>query len=334
MKQSFVSPILKKLARRAGLKVVVEPTYGYVGQVVLPSGAKRYFRNTCFDLNPLGASEVAKDKAYASYFMKLMGFPVPEGDVFFSPHWREVLNSRRGFEAAYRYACRLGFPVIVKPNSKSQGFGVCKVWTKQEFMRAVRFICEREHVFLVQRPVSGRDYRIVVLDDTVISAYERIPLSVVGDGRSSIVQLLKIKQRQFRRNGRDTTLKLNDYRIALRLKRQRLSQRTIPARGQTIKLLDAANLSTGGEAMDVTNSMSPYFRNLAVRITSDMGLRYSGVDLILDGDICDASSKFVVLEINAAPGIDHYASVGKSQQRIVERMYLRVLNAMKGVKTS
>ena len=60
---------------------------------------------------------------------------------------------------AYRFAQRLGFPVIVKPNSKSQGCGVTKVFTKREFDEAVRFICERENVFLVQRVAQGNDYR-------------------------------------------------------------------------------------------------------------------------------------------------------------------------------
>jgi glutathione synthase/RimK-type ligase-like ATP-grasp enzyme len=96
--------------------------------------------------------------------METMGFPVPEGEVFFSPGWCDVLDSRRDSKAAYRYACKLGFPVIVKPNSKSQGFGVCKVWNKREFGVAVRFICERENVFLVQKPAVGRDFRVVVLD--------------------------------------------------------------------------------------------------------------------------------------------------------------------------
>lgn len=73
MKQSFVSPILKKLAKRAGVKVNIEPRYGYAGQIVFKNGKKRYFRTTCFDLNPLGASEIAKDKNYASYFLKKMG---------------------------------------------------------------------------------------------------------------------------------------------------------------------------------------------------------------------------------------------------------------------
>lgn len=59
-----------------------------------------------------------------------------------------------------------------------------------------------------------------------------------------------------------------------------------------------------------------------------MGLRYCGVDLMVDGDIRLKPKKYWVIEINAAPGIDNYASSGSEQKKIVEEMYLKVLLAI------
>ena len=59
-----------------------------------------------------------------------------------------------------------------------------------------------------------------------------------------------------------------------------------------------------------------------------MGLRLCGVDLMIDGDISEAPDEYWVLEINSAPGLDHYAQSGKAQQKIVEDMYLEVLKHM------
>ena len=59
-----------------------------------------------------------------------------------------------------------------------------------------------------------------------------------------------------------------------------------------------------------------------------MGLRLCGVDLMIADDIGKPPRKYWVLEINAAPGLDHYASGGKEQRRIVEELYLEVLIAM------
>jgi glutathione synthase/RimK-type ligase-like ATP-grasp enzyme len=75
--------------------------------------------------------------------------------------------------------------------------------------------------------------------------------------------------------------------------------------------------------------MSPFFREVAIRVTKEMGLRYCGVDLLIEGDITKERQEYVVLEINAAPGVDNYARVGRLQERMVESMYLRILKAMK-----
>lgn len=328
MKQSFVSPLLEKIARQMGIVIHIEPHYRYVGQITRPDGRKRYFRSTNFDLNTLGASEIARDKSYAYYFMELMGYPVPVGETFFTNRWCAVIRSRRNPEMAYRYARRLGFPVIVKPNGKSQGWGVCKAYNKKEFMQAARALSERENVFLVQKVATGRDYRIVVLDDEIISAYQRLPLSISGNGRSTVQQLLRLKQQQFQLADRDTMLQLDDFRIANQLKRAGFSLHSVIQKGRHLELLPNANLSTGGDALDVTETMHPAWRKLAIRLSRDMNLRYCGVDVMTEGTLKEPPKSYVVLEVNAAPGLDHYASSGASQRRIVEKMYRKILEAM------
>jgi D-alanine-D-alanine ligase-like ATP-grasp enzyme len=321
MRRSFVSPIIKKLARKAGVKLVLEPSDEYAGQIELPDGRKRYFYGTSLDLNPHAASEIAKDKASATFFMKRLGYRVIEGDSFFTTAWRH--------DEAYRYACELGFPVIVKPNALSQGAGVCKVYNKREFLRAVGAFSKRDRVFLVQRAVVGRDYRIVVLDSEVVCAYERTPLSVIGDGRSSVERLVTRKQQNFEKTGRDTVIRMDDFRILGCLRRLGLSMKSVPKLGERIPLLDNANLSTGGDAVDVTDSIHESFSRLAVRLTKDLGLRFCGVDLIVQGSACEPCEAYWVIEVNAAPGLHHYATIGRRQKRIVDGLYWKVLQAMK-----
>ena len=326
--KTFVSKLFSKLAPLAGVTLHIEPNWKVVGQIVTADGRKRYYRNTCFDLNSLGSTEIAKDKDYASYFMKKMGYPVIEGKTFFSNTWCKQVKSTRNIDKAYQYAHKLGFPVFVKPNSKSQGNSVAKVYTKKELYRALRRIFRIDNVALVQKVATGKDYRIVVLDDTIISAYERIPLYVVGDGKSSIKSLLERKQRLFARSGRDTVIKPHDPRIKEKLSRAHLSFATVPVRGEKVFLLDNANLSCGGDALDVTSEMHEDFRLMAVRLTRDMGLRFCGVDIMVQGDIRQPMDRWCVIEINAAPGIDNYAASGKKQQKIVEDLYLKVLQSI------
>lgn len=334
MKRKVVTPllgqVLQKIAPRIGAVVIMEPKWKIVGQIIYKSGQKRYFRYSSLDLNPLGASEIAKDKDYANFFMKMMGYPIiPGSKAFYSNEWaKAVQKTGHDIDAAYSYAKKLGFPVIVKPNSGSQGVGVALVYNKREFYRAIRAVFKRDRIALVQRPVKGNDYRLVVLDDKVISAYERIPLNVVGNGFSNIRRLLREKQHRFIASNRDTRIKLDDPRIAEKLKRQGLSLRSFPAKGERIYLLDNANLSTGGDSIDVTDAAHPAFKDIAIRVSKDMGLRLCGVDLMIAGDITQEPGTYWILEINSAPGLDHYAQTGQIQEKIVEDLYLEVLKSM------
>lgn len=324
--------VLKKIAPRIGATVVLEPEWKVVGQIVFKNGRRRHFRHSTIDLNTSGSSGISKDKDYANFFMERMGYPiVPRTRKFYSRAFGKAIGrSHQTLAAAYRYAKKLGFPVVVKPNSGTQGGGVALVHTKREFDRAMGAIFARDRVALVQQALTGKDYRVVVLDRKVISAYERVPLSVIGDGRSTISALLKKKQRQFVREGRDTRIKANDPRIKEKLRHQGFSMRSVLKRGDRVFLLDNANLSTGGDSIDVTSQVHAGFNKIAISLTKDMGLRMCGVDLMIDGDIRKKPrvGHYWILETNAAPGLDHYAKSGRAQEKIVEDLYLEVLKAM------
>lgn len=322
--------LISEIAPRLGIAVHLEPTFGRVGQLITPDGRKFYFKGANVDLNTLGATEIAKDKDYASYFMRELGYPVPEGRAFYSDEWCGRNGSDLNREAAYNYAEQLGFPVIVKPNSKSQGVAVQKVGNREDFYSAIDVVFNeaRDNVVLVQRPVVGEDYRILVLDDEVIATYRRSPLYVVGDGQSTIFSLMLKKQEAFRSTGRDTRIKFGDPRIPAKLRGMNLDFSAIPVSGQQVNLLDNANLSTGGEAQDVTDSLHETYARMAIQLTVDMGLRFCGVDIMTDDPIDQPYLDYTIIEINASPGVDYYSQVGIEQQRVVESLYEKILLAL------
>jgi D-alanine-D-alanine ligase-like ATP-grasp enzyme len=105
----------------------------------------------------------------------------------------------------------------------------------------------------------------------------------------------------------------------------------VSPKGEKVTLLDNANLSTGGTSIDMTEKIHPDFKKIAVSITKDMGLRLCGVDLMISGDISqkfEGENTYHVLEINSAPGLDHYYSSGRKQKKAVEELYLELVKAM------
>jgi len=329
-KESIIlGKILKEVAPQIGAEVLLEPEWNITGQIIFKNGQKSFFRYNALDLNPMGASEVAKDKDYASFFMKSMGYPVVPSKAFFSKNWAKAIGgSPLNINAAFKYAQEIGFPVVLKPNSRSHGFGVSLVSNKAEFYKAAKIIFVKDNIMLVQKLIKGKDYRIVVLDNEVISIYQRLPLSIVGDGKSTIRRLLHKKQEQFIEQKRNTKINFHDPRIKSKLKRQKLTFFSILQEGTEVFLLDNANLSSGGTSIDVSNKAVSFYKDFAIKLTHDMGLRLCGVDLMIDGDISEYTDTFHILEINAAPGLDHYAKSGEEQENIVKNLYIKVLEQL------
>src|SRR3989338_5629422 len=329
-KLPYLTGLIIKLAPKVGAKVVVEPEWNYTAQIIFKNGLVRSLRGFALDLNHDASYRIACDKHFAKFFMKQKGYPVAEGQTIFEAGWAKALKSKRTIFYAEKYAKKLGYPVIVKPNSKNQGTDVCLVWNKKELKRALLESFKEDKVAIIERYLPGIDYRIVVLDGEIISAYERMALSVVGDGKSSILALLKRKQKSFVLQERDTRINFEDKRIKIKLQQQSYSFKTVLPKNKKIYLLDNANLSTGGDSLDVTNTIHKGFRKIATKLTRNMGLRIAGVDVMVRrGDITKnpKNCSYYIIEINAAPGLDHYVTTGKTQRKIVEAMYLKVLNA-------
>ena len=327
----YLTELIKTLAPKVGARAVVEPEWGIAAQIIYKNGVVRSLRMYSLDLNHIASSDIARDKDYAKFFMEKRGYPVSEGKTIFKDSWGQAIRSNRKIPYAIKYAKKLGYPLIVKPNSKSQGVGVSLVYNKKELIIALREVFKGDRVAIVERYLPGRDYRIVVLDGEIISAYERIPLSVTGDGKKSILSLLQKKQKNFILSNRDTKINFKDTRIKLKLKHQGFNLNTILPKGKKVYLLDNANLSSGGDSIDMTNAIHPNFKKIAIDLTHDMGLRISGVDIMVTkGDITKdpRNCMYYIIEINAAPGLDHYVTTGAKQRKIVEAMYLKVLKAL------
>ncbi|MEK7128426.1 MAG: cyanophycin synthetase [Patescibacteria group bacterium] len=327
--------LLAKLAPKVGAKVVIEPEWGMAGQIIFRNGSVRSFLGYLLDLNGTASSGISTDKSHAKFFMQKKGYPIAKGRTIFSNEWAREMNSNRRISYAISYARKLGYPVIVKPNNKSQGIGVCLAWNQSELVWALREIFKEDKVAIIEKYLPGRDYRVVVLDKEIISAHERVPLSVTGDGKNSILALLKGKRNSPEFLKRGIEVDFRDRRMKKKLYHDGYSFRSIPEKGQKIFLLDNANLSPGGDAIDAMDTIHPEFRKIAIKLTKDMGLRFCGVDIMVTrGDISKNPKNlkdccYYIIETNASPGlIIHYEKNFSKQKKLAEAMYLKILRAL------
>lgn len=336
----FITRLLIELFASGSLpnvaQVQIEPIYGYVGRIVYRDGTVRLYRGTSMGVNRLGASEVAKDKGYTKFFLEQLGYQTPRGQVFLFPRFVQLIDMNLGRFGFTEFAgCdgileyigqSLGYPCYLKPNEGSQGRGIENCATPAEVMEALeRYTAEGASKVLVEQAVFFPDYRVVVLGDEVISCYLRKPLCLVGDGVSTIHELLAQRQQQFVAEGRDTILNLKDSRIDKGLRQQGWGRETVLPSSHLWQVYQVSNLSVGGDSEDFTDRIHPHWQRLCIEISAAMGLRFSGVDLACE-DICRGDSGYSILEINAAPGLDNYAATGPKQAGLVRDLYRRVFN--------
>lgn len=338
----YVTRMIQKLFVEGRLSnvatVEVEPRYGYMTRLTYVNGAVRITRGNDVGLNIGASQELVNDKGYTRLFLEMSSIKCPKGETFLLDWWADFIRQRqhRPYPDTHRTVADAidftdnelgGFPVYVKPANGSKGRNVWCCRNRAEIMSAFDEMAEaRVAVAVVEEAVPYRDSRLVFLDGRLISAYTRYPLSVTGDGRSSLRELADCRQAGYIADGRDTTLNLDDPRIAARLSSMGLTHEYVPRPLEVVQMHDISNLSAGGSAIDITNEVPERWRVLGSQISRAVGLRFCGVDLACS-EISDPASDYYVLEVNATPGLDHYVSVGVEQRKVVEDLYEEVLNA-------
>lgn len=334
-REPLVLRLIKKIVPEMGARLFLEETFQYAGCIVFDNGRRSFFKNVSFGINPLGATEISRDKDYAAWFLKSFSYRTTEHILVMEDGYRRMVARRcpagaqvAGMQDAGRFADAVGFPLMVKPNDLGLGKGVVKVHSHDELLQAIAAGFRLAPKVIVERFYSGNDYRVVVFRDRIVAAYQRVPLHVVGDGVSTVRALLEARREVLVQAGRDADVDIGDARIIGNLRRTGLDVDSVPASGATIRLLDNANLSTGGDAIDVTARLHPDMAGLCKTIARDMGLVLCGIDLIAPGaaqPLRPDEDRYVVLEISATPGLDNYAALGEDQARTVEQLYREIL---------
>jgi cyanophycin synthetase len=275
---------------------------------------KKHIRGvaTTFDCDSHLDSDFTTRKDDCKAFLSTLGFPVPKGDVVVSR------------EEALKAAEQIGYPVAVKPVAGHKGIGVtADVQNAEElkfaFGRALDAIPEEQRIqVIVEKSIKGSDYRLLCVNGRFVAATERRPASVVGDGYSTIGELIDRENRKPERTDSPTSPlgKIQwDDAMERYLDEQGLSTDSVIEKGRTVYLRKVANLSAGGLSIDATRKVHPDNIILAQDIAQHFRLTCLGIDVIASSlEKSWKSGEFGIIEINAAPGISMHLkpAVGES----------------------
>jgi cyanophycin synthetase len=221
-----------------------------------------------------------------------------------------------------RAAERIGYPVVLKPLAGNHGRGVSiNLKNPEEVELAFNKAQEHGRAVVVEAFIDGFDHRLVVIDGKLVAAAKRVPGHVVGDGEHNIEQLVETVNRDPRRGvGHEKVLtRLEfDHQAERLLAKLGYDRNTVPAAGEIVYLRSTANLSTGGTAIDVTDSVHPDNRQMAIRAIKAIGLDIGGVDF-LTRDIAESyrDAGGGICEVNAGPGFRMHVAPSEGTPRDV-----------------
>ncbi|HEY3746980.1 MAG TPA: cyanophycin synthetase [Gemmatimonadaceae bacterium] len=281
-------------AKRRGIPVRRLNNYSLV-QLGLGKNLRR-IQATLSDYTSAIAVEIAQDKDDTKRVLGNIGLPVPNGDV------------ARTIERAIDIVDEIGYPVILKPLDASHGRGISgKIDSEEALKEAWNDAREFGNRIVIEQYAEGRDHRVLVINGKVVACAERIPARVVGDGVSTIAQLIERENRDGRRGvGHTRTLtKLPaDERTACFLRKQGCTLQTVPPCDKPVFLRGTANLSTGGTAVDRTDEMHPDNITACEMAAGIIGLDIAGIDVLTpDISVPFRENGAVIIEVNAGPGI-------------------------------
>ena len=265
------------------------------------------------------AESIAQDKDMTRMLLRSIGVPTPEG--------RAVEDADDAWEAAED----IGLPVVVKPQYGNHGRGVAtNLQTREQVVAAYQAAREEGRSIVVERHAPGDDYRLLVIGGKLVAAARREPAHVIGDGRSTVQQLIDIVNQDPRRSdGHSTALsliKIDAVALGVLLE-QGMTPDTIPPLGKKVLIRRNANLSTGGTASDVTDLVHPDVARHAIEAARIVGLDIAGVDVVAQ-DIAQPlqGQRGVIVEVNAGPGLRMHLepSLGTPRpvgESIIDMMY-------------
>ena len=266
---------------------------------------------------PMGT--IVDDKNYTKELLKRYGFNVAEGRAFFKKDIKNILN----------YAKRLNYPVVIKPTVGSHGDQVyldndSSQELKSNIDNLIRSRLGNEYL-LVEKQIEGREFRLFITKNGYFAAVERIPASVVGDGKNNIKKLIEVENLRRKRLTESCLCKINTDSILINhLAKKHLSLNSVPLSDEKVTLRKNSNISTGGNCIDVTDSVDKSYIKLAKDILSCIECPFIGIDVI-SKRIDKKDDNYVVCELNSAPGLSLHMMPEKGKKRNVAKALVDVI---------
>ncbi len=264
------------------------------------------------------AVDIACDKEETKNLLGAAEIPVPRGTV---------IRTEEGLKEAVE---KFGYPLVIKPIDGNHGKGnTTNITTYEQALKAFEAAKSYSRSVIVEKFITGFDFRLLVINYKFVCAALRTPASVIGDGKHNIQWLIDETNKDPRRGyGHEkvlTQITIDQFTQKM-LDEKGYTLETIPPKNELVLLKPTANLSTGGTSSDVTDEVHPVNIFMAERIAKIVGLDICGID-IMASDLRSPVTENggAILEVNAAPGFRMHIEPSEGLPRNVAEPVINML---------
>ncbi|MDO9026226.1 hypothetical protein [Zwartia sp.] len=263
-------------------------------QVGWGSKARRLDRSTS-ELDSVIGSKLAQNKVVAANILRAAGLPSPVHGVVET----EI--------EALAAAAKIGYPLVVKPADLDRGEGVTvdvsdELGLKAAFAHSQKL--SRSKQIIVERQVSGVCHRLYIANGRLLYAVKRNPMSVIGDGKRSIKQLVNdaVNEQSCKPPWHRSDIKPIDELAIQTFEKLGLTSDSVPGEGAVVPLRRIESNEWGGVDEEVTSVVHAENLDIALQAAQLFGLHIAGIDII-SPDITKPwhATGAIINEVNYAP---------------------------------
>jgi len=281
---------------------------------------QKRIRATMTDHTSSLAVDFAGDKWETKEMLRKHGIPVPKGIEI------------RNYDSAFKSVKKIGYPLVIKPSDGNHGRGVTVGIDNDELFKDAWEVAKTQSkngYVIIEEMLNGIDFRLLVINGELVAAAKRVPAHIVSDGKQSIEELIdEENENPLRGYGHENVLTeiTIDHQTKHLIADAGYTLKSVLEKGEILYLKTTANLSTGGTAIDVLDSVHPTNVHIAERAIRIVGLDIGGVDIVApDINTPISENGGGIVELNAAPGFRMHLHPTKGLPRNVAEPVIDML---------
>ncbi|EUJ25519.1 bifunctional glutamate--cysteine ligase GshA/glutathione synthetase GshB [Listeria cornellensis] len=262
---------------------------------------------------------IMENKVVTKQILAEHNIEVPHGQ-----HFSDIEIARDSFEL---FADK---PIVIKPKSTNFGIGISIFkdgFSQENYEEALKIAFSYDSSVIIETYIPGDEYRFLVIDGKIAGILKRVPANITGDGTHTISELIDEKNLDpLRGTGHLKPLEIiqKGPEEVLMLSMQGFSLSDIPENGQIVYLRENSNISTGGDSIDVTDLIHPYYQELAIKCAKAVDANLCGVDIIVSRETI-ANGPYAVIELNFNPAIQIHSFPYQGENRRIGDIILDFL---------